>query len=149
MSMSNAAENALLQLLFLNADWAGIGDAGGLRGSVSAGNYYVSLHTADPGEAGTQATNEATFVGYARVAIPRGGLSGVNWTVLANQVANAASVQFAECTGGTETLTHFAFGQDASGAGQILVSGALGAPRNVSSGITPFFNAGALVGTMD
>ena len=149
MSFGNAAENAILQLLFLNADWTGVGDAGGLRGSVAAGNYYISLHTADPGEAGTQETSESAYVGYARVAVPRGGLSGVNWTVVANQVANAAAVQFAECTGGSETLTHFAVGVAASGAGQVIVKGALGAPRNVSSGITPLFNAAALVATLD
>ncbi len=35
MSMSNAAEAAVLDLLFLNVDWANVGDAGGLQNSVT------------------------------------------------------------------------------------------------------------------
>jgi len=53
MSMTNAAEANLLNLLFLNLDWANIGDAAGLQNSATAGSFYVSLHTADPGEAGS------------------------------------------------------------------------------------------------
>ena len=51
MSMSNASENNLLKLLFNNVDWANIGDAAGLQNSAAAGNFYVRLHTTDPGEA--------------------------------------------------------------------------------------------------
>ena len=51
MGMTNAAEQALIDLLFLNTDWANIGDAGGLQNSVAAGSFYISLHTADPGAA--------------------------------------------------------------------------------------------------
>lgn len=36
MSMTNAAEAALLDLIFLNTDWANIGDAGGLQNSATA-----------------------------------------------------------------------------------------------------------------
>lgn len=146
MSMSNASETALLQLLFNNTDWANVGDAAGLQNSAAAGSFYVALHTADPGEAGTQATSEATYTGYARVAVAR---SGVGWTVTGNQVTNAATVQFGECTAGSETITHFSVGLESSGATAILYSGALSASRAVSSGITPLFNAGALTGTVD
>ena len=52
--MSNAAEQALLDLLFLNTDWANVGDAAGLQNSATAGSFYIALHTADPGEAGSQ-----------------------------------------------------------------------------------------------
>jgi len=71
MSASNAFETALLQHVFQNADLSTVGDATGLRGSTVAGSLYVSLHTADPGEAGTQSTSEATYTGYARLAIAR------------------------------------------------------------------------------
>ena len=59
MSMSNTSEAALLDLLFLNIDWANVGDAAGLQNSAVAGNFYLALHTADPGEAGTQATTRS------------------------------------------------------------------------------------------
>ena len=54
MSMTNAAEANLLNLLFLNLDWANIGDASGLQNSATAGSFYVSLHSSDPGESGPQ-----------------------------------------------------------------------------------------------
>lgn len=54
MSLTNAAETAVLTLLFNNTDWANIGDAAGLQNSATAGSFYVSLHTADPTETGTQ-----------------------------------------------------------------------------------------------
>ena len=38
----------LLELIFQNLDCANIGDATGLRGSITAGSLYVSLHTANP-----------------------------------------------------------------------------------------------------
>ena len=57
MSMSNAFETELLDLIFNNAAVANIGDAGGLQPSAAAGSLYVSLHTGDPGEAGNQGTN--------------------------------------------------------------------------------------------
>ena len=87
MSKSNSCENGWLLLLFNNTDFANIGDAAGLQNSAAAGSLYVSLHTADPGEAGSQTTSEATYTGYARVAVAR---SGSGWTVTNNQVQNAA-----------------------------------------------------------
>lgn len=45
MSMSNASETALLNLLFNNVDWANIGDASGLQNSATAGSFYVRLHS--------------------------------------------------------------------------------------------------------
>ncbi|MDZ7906531.1 MAG: hypothetical protein U5N55_12725 [Cypionkella sp.] len=122
MSATNAFETALLQHIFQNADIALIGDATGLRGSVAAGSLFVSLHTADPGEAGTQATSETAYTGYARAAVAR---SGAGWTVAAANVSNAAVVSFGPCTAGTSTITHFGIGTAASGAGSLLFKGAL------------------------
>ena len=146
MSMSNASESALLNLLFNNTDWANVGDAAGLQNSAAAGSFYVALHTADPTDAGNQTTSEASYTGYARVAVAR---TGGGWTVSGNQVRNTATVQFGECTAGSATATHFSVGLLASGAGDILYSGALSASRAVSAGITPLFNPGTLVGTVD
>lgn len=146
MSLSNASETALLALLFNNTAWAGIGDAGGLQPSASAGSFFVALHTADPGETGNQSTSEASYTGYARVAVAR---SSGGFTVSGNQVSNTATVQFGECTSGSATVTHFSVGVATSGATAILYRGALSASRAISAGITPLFNAGALTGTAD
>lgn len=146
MSKSNAWETALLNLVFNNTNAANIGDATGLRGSTTAGSLFVSLHTADPGEAGSQTTNETSYTSYARVAVAR---SGSGWTVSGNTVTNAALVQFPQCTGGTATITHFGIGTDSSGAGTLLYKGALSASLAVSSGIQPQFAAGDLDGSED
>jgi hypothetical protein len=144
--MSNASETNLLELLFKNTDWANVGDAAGLQNSATAGSLYVALHSADPGEAGDQTTNEISYTGYARVAVAR---SGAGWTVSGNQVSNTATVQFGECTAGSATATHFSVGLLSTSTGDILYSGTLSATRSISSGITPLFNPGALQGTID
>lgn len=141
MSMTNAAETAFLSLFFTNADWANVGDAAGLQNSASAGSFYISLHTADPGEAGDQTTSEATYTSYARVAVAR---SGAGWTVSGNNCSNAAAVSFPACTGGTNTITYFGIGSASSGAGNLFMSGALGSSLAVSTGITPQFAIGDL-----
>ena len=65
MSKSNTFENDLLLLVFNNTDITLIGDAAGLQNSAAAGSLYVSLHTADPDEAGDQTTNETAYTDYA------------------------------------------------------------------------------------
>lgn len=149
MGLSDAAESDLLKILFQNVNWANLGDATGVRGSTTAGSLYVALHTADPGEGGTQATSEATYTSYARVAVAR---SGAGWTVSGTaptQVANAGVVTFPACTGGSNTLTYFSVGVASGGATEIVVSGALTAPITVTSGVTPSFAIGALAVTAD
>ena len=141
MSATNAFETALLALYFNNTDHANVGDAGGLQNSASAGSFYVSLHTADPGEGGSQNTTEATYTPYARVAVAR---SGAGWTVSGSNVSNAAAITFAACASGSDIITHFGIGSDSSGAGNLFFKGALGASRSISAGITPSFAIGEL-----
>jgi len=146
MSKGNTFENDLLLLIFNNTAAALIGDASGLQPSATAGSLYVSLHTADPGEAGTQTTNECAYTSYARVAVAR---SGAGWTVSSNTVTNAALIQFPQCTGSSETATHFAIGTASTSTGKILYKGALSASLAISSGIQPQFGAGELDGSED
>ena len=92
MSKSDSWENGLLLLLFNNTNVANVGDATGLRGSTTAGSLYLSLHTSDPGDAGTQTTNEVdtgAYAGYARVAVARASGAG-GFTVTANSVSPAS-----------------------------------------------------------
>ena len=146
MSLTNAAEAALLDLLFLNADWANIGDAAGLQNSAAAGAFYISLHTADPGEGGDQTTSEANYTSYSRVSVSR---TTAGWTRAVSTISNAALVQFPQCTGGSNTLTNFGIGTASSGAGNLLLKGALTSSLSVSNGIQPQFAAGALTATVD
>jgi hypothetical protein len=129
-----------LEIDFIDLVFAGTDPAHRVNASV-----FVSLHTADPGEAGTQLTSEAAYTGYARVGVTK----GANWTRAAGQAQNTNVVTFGLCTAGSESITHFAVGSVTSGAGQIYYSGALTAPLAVSNGITPSFAALALTVTED
>lgn len=143
MSIGNTFENDLAKLIFQATAIANIADN---AASSPLTNLYVSLHTADPGEAGSQTTSESAYGSYARVAVAR--TSG-GWTVTNNVAENAGAVNFPACTSGSETITHVGIGTSSSGAGKLLASGALSASRAVSSGITPSFAAGALTFTID
>ncbi len=150
MSMSNTAENNLLLLLFNNTNWANLGDATGLRGSTTAGSFYVQLSTGTLGETSDQSTTEAAYGGpYVRQAVAR---SGAGWTVSGTaptQAANAAIITYPPCTSGSETETYFSIGRASSGAGENLFSGALTTPLAVSTGITPAFAVNDCVANVD
>lgn len=142
MSKSNSWENDLLLLLFNNTNAALIGDATGLRGSSTAGSLYVSLHSADPGEAGDQTTNEIAYTSYARVAVAR---SSGGWTVTGNSVSPVADVVFPAGTGGSGTITHIGIGTALSGTGKLLYSGTATPNIPVGNGITPRVSAGTTI----
>lgn len=132
MSKGNTFENDLLKLIFNGTAIANIADN---AGSSPLTNLYVSLHTADPGEAGDQTTNEAAYTGYARVAVARN--SG-GWTVTGASVSPTANIEFPEKTGGSDgTATHAAIGTAVSGTGKILYSGALTPNIAYADGVIP------------
>ena len=131
MSKSNSLENAFVAFI-----------ANAIAMPSYGGDLVVSLHTADPGEGGTQQTNECAYTSYARVSVLR---DASGWTVSGNQFSNTAEITFPECTGGSETATHFAIGTDTTGVGLVLYKGALTAGLAISNLITPRFPAGTLV----
>jgi hypothetical protein len=141
VSASDAFETSLLGLIFTNVNAANVGDATGLRGSTTAGVFYVSLHTADPTDAGTQSSSEAGYTNYARVSIAR---DTSNWTVTNDVADNDSTITFATCGVTGATVTYFLLGSATSGAGNHFLNGALSASLAISSGITPSFAAGAL-----
>ena len=134
MSKSNATETDLLAKVFKATalPWD------------SAQHLEIHLHTGDPGEGGTSATSEATYTGYAPVPVTR---SVAGWTVSGNSSVNAALIQFNQCTGGTNTISHVSITPSAST--QILYSGALNSNLSVANLIQPQFNSGSLTITED
>lgn len=146
MSFSNAFETSQLLHLFNNSAITNVGDAGGLLPSAAAGSFFISLHTADPGEAGDATTSESAYTSYARVAVAR---SAGGWTVSGPTVTNTAQVQFPTCTGSTSLVTHFAIGLASSGASVIVLKGALSSSLSVSNNITPLFPASSMTATLD
>lgn len=136
MSKANATENDTLDALLRAVDpaWR------------SGANRYIALYTADPTDAGTAISNESAYGSYARVAVTAAtGFSAAS----GGSSANTGLIQFPECTSGSETITHVGIVTTASGAGQLIYSGALAASRSVSSGIQPQFAISALTITED
>jgi len=148
MTISNTYEAAILAHIYQNVAITGLGDAAGVLPSAVAGTIKVALHSSDPGDTGSQTTNEVAYTSYARATVARasgaGGftLSGTSPT----QIANTSVLSWPMCTGGTDTATHFSFGDD---DGDIIHSGALNAPLLIANLITPTAAAGALVATQD
>lgn len=135
MSKGNTFENDFLQLIFNAVAIANLADN---ASSSPLTNLEVSLHTADPGEAGTQLTNEVTYGAYARISVAR--TSG-GWTVTASSVSPVANIDFAEASAESpsifETATHMAVGTANSGAGKILYSGTITPTIAIAEGVTP------------
>ncbi|MES2488568.1 MAG: hypothetical protein V4607_02165 [Pseudomonadota bacterium] len=132
MSKSDTFENDLVKLIFNGTAIANLADN---AASSPLTNLYVSLHTADPGEAGTEATSEISYTGYARQAVARN--SG-GFVVSGNSVSPAANIDFPESTGGTGgTVTHFAIGVASAGATKILYSGTVTPNIVIATGVTP------------
>lgn len=139
MSKSNTFENDLLGLIFNGDAIANLADN---AGTSPLTELYVSLHTADPGEAGDQTTNECAYTSYARVAVAR--TSG-GWTITDNSVSPAANIDFPAAIGGTETATHVAIGTASTGTGKILYSGAITPNISISTGVTPRIGTGSTI----
>lgn len=144
MSATNAFENGLLSLIFENANYANVGDATGLRGSSTAGVFYISLHTADPTETGSQTSSESAYTNYARQSVAR---STAGWTVASGVADNDSAINFPQCGASGSTITHCGIGSDVSGAGNLFMIGT--ASLTVSNGVLPQFAAGALDITLD
>ena len=131
MSASDYLENALLKLLFNGTAIANIADNAGTAPKTVL-NW--ALHQSDPGDAGTQATNEASYTGYARVAVAR---DSTGHTVTGSSMSPTNNVNFPQSTGGSNTATHFDIGVGASGASNILVSGTVSPNIVITSTVTP------------
>jgi len=129
VSKTNAFENAVLALIF-NA--TAIADLAEDDTSSPATTLTVSLHTGDPGEAGSMLTSEAAYTGYARQTVAR---TGAGWVVTGNSVSPAAIITFPEATGGTETITHFGVGTGVSN--NLMYKGTVTPNISITTSVTP------------
>lgn len=131
MSFSNAAEAAIMALIFNATAWANMADNASTSPQT---DIAVGLHTADPGEAGTMATSETTYTSYARVSVPR---TGSGWVVTGGSVSPAANIDFPAGTGGSGTVTHFSVGRTGGGAAAIHMKGTVTPNIVTGTGVTP------------
>lgn len=107
-------------------------------------NFYISLHSADPGVTGA---SELSGNAYARVAVsPATG----SWTAPATngavrEISNAGVITFPTATGSNwTTATHFGV-WDASTTGNFIRGNTLTTSKTVTVGDTASFAIGALV----
>lgn len=141
MTATDLFETEILQLLFTNVAFAGIGDGGGLPKSVADGVFHISLHTGTLTDSSAQNTTEAGYTSYAR-QLPARNVS--DWTVTGDTVDNDNAITFPVGTGGSGTVTDFGIGQDLTGAGQLHFYGVLDDSLVTGNGVQPEFAAGAL-----
>lgn len=126
MSFTNTGENLILKVLFDGGTATGVAAA-----ATGVASWYVSLHTASPGETASGA--ETTYSGYARKAVSR--TSG--WTVTGNSVSPAANIDFnVGTTGATGTLSHFGL-FTASTGGTCYLYGTITPNIVMAAGVTP------------
>lgn len=123
MSISNYAENAILDAIFNNT-------------SLAKSARYVKLHTGDPGEAGTNnAAGETTRKSVTGAAASSGTFTSVNdlaWTNVST----------------SETYSHISLWDDPT-AGNCLWTGALTASKAVNSGDSFTIPTGSLTVSVD
>lgn len=144
MSATNATETAILSLIFTATTWDNIAENDTTSPATS---FYISLHTADPGDAGDQTTSETAYTGYARKQVTR---DGTGWTVSAGSVTNDADIAFATCTSSPgSNITHVGLGLSSSGSGTLLLTAQLTTAIAMQVGSTPIFSAGDLEFTCD
>lgn len=139
MSKSNTFETDVLALIFNGTPIGNIADN---AGTSPLTNLYIALHTADPGDAGNQGTNECAYGGYARQAVAR---SSGGFTVSGNEASLTSNVDFPQATSGTETATHFSIGTAASGTGKILYHGTISPNISISTGVSPRLTTGTTI----
>lgn len=143
-SIGNTTENDILKLIFNATNWSLVADN---TATTPLTNIFVSLHTGDPGEGGTQNTSEISYTGYARISVARttGG-----WTAAsAGSTSPVANIDFGQMTAGAGgTVTHWATGSLTSGAGVIHFSGTVTPNISVVNGVIPRLTTASTV-TLD
>jgi hypothetical protein len=141
MSRTTSWANKTAKLLYQGTAIANVADN---AASSPVTDLYLALHTASPGDAGTQETNECAYTDYARVAVARG--SG-GFTVTDNEITLAATVSFPECTGALddEVATYFSVGTTSTGATEIIDYGPIPTTIIIQDGTIPKLGTGTTI----
>jgi hypothetical protein len=134
MSFSNTAETSVIEQIFKGV---------ALPWNANT-KLWLALFTADPGEAGSIAS-EATYTGSARAEVDR----ATGFTSSGDTISNTLLAQFPLNTAGTNVITHAAIVTTVSGATTVIASNAIGSPNTVQPGGQPQFPALSLSFTLD
>jgi hypothetical protein len=118
MTIADITENNILKLYYNATAIANIADNAATSPITT---ISVALHTADPGDPGTQQTSESAYTNYARQTPARttGG-----WTASsAGSTSPVANIDFPSSGASGTTITYFSTGKTSSGATDIFWSG--------------------------
>jgi len=134
-SFSDYLENELLDHVLGGSDFA------------RPATVYLALLTAAPDDTDTGSTlTEATYTGYARKSVTNDETSFPAASGGSKQ--NGTTIEFAECTGGSSTVTHVAI-VDAATLGNVLAYGTLTTSKAVSNGDKLVFDPNDITLTLD
>ena len=108
---------------------------------------YAALHTGAVGLGGDQTTNEVAYTGYARVALLRNNATGEFTLASGGSLSNKNLLQFGNATAGSFpiTATHVSIGENPSGAGTVIATGALVSSTVLNLNSNPQFPVGNLI----
>jgi hypothetical protein len=142
VSKTNAFETDVAALIFHGTGIPGLADN---AAASPLTNLYLSLHSADPGEAGDQTTSEVAYGGYARLAVSRSSAGFALFTAASTSSSFGCAVYvrpdllWPTCISGSATVTYIGVGTDATGAGKLLYRCALlgSGSISISTGLTP------------
>ena len=112
-----------------------------------ATTLYLSLHTGAVGLGGNQTTNEVAYTGYGRIPILRNNVTGEFAVAASGSTANQNLLQFGNASAGAFpiTATHVAIGENASGPGTVIATGALASATVLNLNSNPQFPIGNLI----
>lgn len=130
MSKGTTFEADILKLIF---QAVAIADLAQDDTTSPATTLTVALHTSDPGEGGTQSTNETAYTNYARQTVAR---STGGWAITGSSISPVANIDFPEC-GATPggAITHFSIGTGVSN--KLLYSGTVTPNITMATGVVP------------
>lgn len=132
MPLGDEFKNDLLRLFFHGVAIDNLADN---AAASPLTEFFVALHTADPGGAGNQSTNECAYTNYARQSI---GRNDTDIDVTANVMSFNVNVPFpAGVSGDNETITHVSVGVALGGATKIIAYGPYSPNQTVAEGVTP------------
>jgi len=110
-------------------------------------NTYVSLHTANPGEAGGNEVSLSDWPAYARVEAEQGGSIGSGWSAPSagnGETKNTKQLTYPSKNGDNDvTVTHWAV-YDAATGGNMITYAPLDTSREIKGGDIFVFDINAL-----
>lgn len=132
MPVTTALRNSILDKLFREVDF------------TPPGELWLSLHTADPGNTGTNELPNAEA--YARVQVRAAAGAGNMAAAAGGATTNSIDFVFPEAAGdGWPQVTHVGFWDaQAVGAGTFVAGAALAAPKTAALGVAIRIKAGDL-----